>query len=75
MTEHIKKLRSCIRHFLQVEVAYVLQIEQLQNQAAEEKLHREASGLFFFSQAFEYGTPCLLELNFGQLIDCRQGNE
>lgn len=45
MTEHIKKLRACIRHFLQVETAYVLQIEQLHAQVTEEKLHREASEL------------------------------
>ncbi|KAI5075513.1 hypothetical protein GOP47_0009589 [Adiantum capillus-veneris] len=43
MTEHIKKLRSCIRHFRQIEASYVLQIEQLQNLSREEKLHWEAS--------------------------------
>nr|AMS24245.1 kinesin 14-Ib protein [Marsilea vestita] len=41
MGEHIKKLRSCIRHFLQVEATYVLQIEQLQAQVKEEHEKRE----------------------------------
>ena len=36
MTEHIKKLRACIRHFLQVETAYLLQLEQLRDQMKQE---------------------------------------
>ena len=44
MTEHIKKLRACIRHFLQVETAYLLQLEQLRDQMKQEKMNHEAFG-------------------------------
>nr|AMS24246.1 kinesin 14-Ic protein [Marsilea vestita] len=40
MTEYIKKLRACIKHFLQVESAYILQLEQLRSQVSDEKSQR-----------------------------------
>ena len=49
MTEHIKQLRACVRHFLQVEAAYLRQIQELRDQMNEEKMNHESFGRFIDS--------------------------
>lgn len=65
MTEHIKQLRACIRHFLQVETTYLQQIQELRDQINEEKTNHETySKLFGYYGVVLYFFAVVWKFNF-----------
>eukprot|EP00249_Psilotum_nudum_P004228 c17768_g1_i2 orf=157-2334(+) len=58
MVEYIKKLRACIRHFIQVETACILQLQLLQNQLEEDRRSWKAAESEMKKNHYKLETDC-----------------